>query len=112
MALVNFHYRRYNRFNPNIYKYQFDVKSDNSPWKELFGSTHASDIIYLFGKEKFRDENFFTFLEPSDLDTFRAQVKDFHSYIKNFIETGDPGNVNGISWNSWDRKPENILHIN
>ncbi|MEE1963926.1 carboxylesterase family protein [Allomuricauda taeanensis] len=111
LALVNFHYKRYNRFNPDIYKYQFDVKPYNSSWKELFGSTHASDVIYLFGKEKFRDENFFTFLEPSDLDIFRAQVKEFHSYIKNFIETGNPGNVNGTTWENWNRKPENILHI-
>nr|WP_319571078.1 carboxylesterase family protein [uncultured Draconibacterium sp.] len=112
LTLVNFHYRRYNRFNPDIYKYQFDVKPDNSPWKELFGSTHASDVIYLFGKEKFQDENFFKFLEPQDVGYFREQVNSFHGYIKNFIETGEPGNVNGATWNNWNRKPENILHVN
>ncbi len=112
LALVNFHYKRYNRINPNMYKYQFDVTPNNSPWKELLGSTHASDVIYLFGKEKFRDENFFVFLEPSDLDTFRAQVNGFHSFMKSFIETGVPGNVNGTTWGNWNRKPENILHVN
>jgi para-nitrobenzyl esterase len=111
LTLVNFHYKRYNRFNPDIYKYQFDVTPNDSPWKELFGSTHASDVTYLFGKEKFRDENFLKFLEPSNTDTFRAQVKKFHCYIKNFIESGNPGNVHGTTWKNWNRKPENILHI-
>lgn len=112
--VVDFHNRRYASHCKSVYMYRFEALPIHSPWKQLFGATHASDLIYLFGKEKFIKESFFKFLEPNtelELEIFRKQVGRLHTYIRNFIYTGNPAEVGGNHWPVWNKRKGNILYI-